>query len=148
METFNTRIPRELAVQYGEQAVQIMRQGVYRAPSGRNVTIADLVEHSTQGTISYPQKYPCPMHTLEIIKPRSRLPTRPPLLLCSAYTNQDTTLSHSISPLPPIPVAVFSPGLLRRRSISPDLPASTRVLSRIPCMPFIAHATIHSTLIM
>jgi uncharacterized protein (TIGR02452 family) len=60
METFNTRIPRELAVQYGEQAVQIMRQGVYRAPSGRNVTIADLVERSTQGTISYPPEIPLP----------------------------------------------------------------------------------------
>jgi hypothetical protein len=58
METFNTRIPRELAVQYGEQAVQIMRQGVYRAPSGRNVTIADLVERSAQGTISYPPEIP------------------------------------------------------------------------------------------
>jgi len=42
METFNTRIPRELAVQYGEQAVQIIRAGTYRTPSGRIVSIADL----------------------------------------------------------------------------------------------------------
>ena len=53
METFNTQIPRELAAQYGQQAVQIIQQGAYRAPSGRMVSIADLVERSVQGTVSY-----------------------------------------------------------------------------------------------
>lgn len=53
METFHTQIPRELAAQYGQQAVQIIQQGAYRAPSGRLISIADLVERSVQGTVSY-----------------------------------------------------------------------------------------------
>ncbi len=60
METFNTQIPRELAAQYGQQAVQIIRQGAYRAPSGRLVSIADLVERSVQGTLSYAPDQPLP----------------------------------------------------------------------------------------
>jgi len=60
METFNTRIPRELAVQYGEQAVQTIRTGTYCTPSGRIVSIADLIERSRQGTTSYPPDTPLP----------------------------------------------------------------------------------------
>lgn len=53
METSNTQIPRALAAQYGQQAVQIIQEGAYRAPSGRLVNIADLVERAVQGAISY-----------------------------------------------------------------------------------------------
>ena len=60
METFNTQIPRELAAEYGRQAVQIIQQGAYRAPSGRMVSIADLVERSVQGTVSYAPDRPLP----------------------------------------------------------------------------------------
>lgn len=54
METFNTRIPRERAAQYGKQAVQIIQTGTYRAPSGQMVRIADLIKRAAQGTISCP----------------------------------------------------------------------------------------------
>lgn len=54
MATFNTRISRELAAQYGEEAVQIIQDGAYRAPSGKMVSIADLLERSVKGTTSYP----------------------------------------------------------------------------------------------
>jgi uncharacterized protein (TIGR02452 family) len=54
METFKTRISRELAAQYGQQALQIIQEGAYRAPSGEMVSIADLIEHAVQGTTSYP----------------------------------------------------------------------------------------------
>jgi uncharacterized protein (TIGR02452 family) len=54
METSGTRIPRELAAQYGQEAVQIIRDGAYRAPSGALVSIAGLLERSTVGTTSYP----------------------------------------------------------------------------------------------
>jgi uncharacterized protein (TIGR02452 family) len=60
METSNTRIPRELAAQYGQQAVQIIQSGAYRAPSGKIVSIADLMERSVQGTTSYPPDVPMP----------------------------------------------------------------------------------------
>lgn len=54
MATFNTWISRDLAAQYGEEAVQIMEDGAYRAPSGKMVSIAGLLERSVKGTTSYP----------------------------------------------------------------------------------------------
>lgn len=60
METVNTQIPRSLAAQYGQEAVQIIRQGAYRAPSGQMVNVADLIEHAVQGTVSYPPDRPLP----------------------------------------------------------------------------------------
>ncbi len=60
MGSFNTQIPRELAAQYGAEAVQISRSGAYHAPSGRIVSIADLVERSVQGTVSYSPDQPLP----------------------------------------------------------------------------------------
>jgi len=60
LETSTTQIPRELAAQYGQQAVQIIQQGAYRAPSGQTVSIADLVERAAQGTVSYPPDQPLP----------------------------------------------------------------------------------------
>ncbi len=60
METFNTQIPRALAAQYGQEAVQIIREGAYRAPSGQMVSVADLIEHAVQGTVSYPPDQPLP----------------------------------------------------------------------------------------
>lgn len=56
----NTQIPRSLAAQYGQQAVQIIEQGAYRAPSGRLVSIADLIERSVQGAVSYSPDRPLP----------------------------------------------------------------------------------------
>ena len=56
----NTQIPRSLAAQYGQEAVQIIRQGAYRAPSGQMVSIADLIERAVQGTVSYPPDQPLP----------------------------------------------------------------------------------------
>ena len=60
METFNTRISRELAAQYGRQALQIIQAGQYHAPSGPVVRIADLIGRSVQGTESYPPDTPLP----------------------------------------------------------------------------------------
>jgi len=54
MEMFSTRISRELAARYGEEAVQIVQDGAYRAPSGNLVSIAGLLERSVKGTTSYP----------------------------------------------------------------------------------------------
>jgi len=54
MESLSTQIPRELAGQYGRQAVQIIETGTYCTPSGRLVSIADLIGRSRQGTTSYP----------------------------------------------------------------------------------------------
>jgi uncharacterized protein (TIGR02452 family) len=60
MQTFDTRIPRELAAQYGQQAVQIIEKGAYRAPSGRVVSIAAPLERSVAGTTSYPPEVSLP----------------------------------------------------------------------------------------
>ena len=54
MGNLNTRMPRELAAQYGAEAVQIIQDGAYRTPSGRLVNIADLLERAASGTVSYP----------------------------------------------------------------------------------------------
>jgi uncharacterized protein (TIGR02452 family) len=60
METFSTRIPRELTAQYGQEAAQIIQSGAYRAPSGKIVSVADLIARSVQGTTSYPPDVPLP----------------------------------------------------------------------------------------
>ncbi|MGC9963910.1 MAG: TIGR02452 family protein [Syntrophobacteraceae bacterium] len=58
MNTFNTQISRELAAEYGRQAVQITESGEYRAPSGGVVNISHLVKRSINGTVSYPPGQP------------------------------------------------------------------------------------------
>jgi hypothetical protein len=50
MEPPKTFISRDLAVQYGREAVYIIETGEYRAPSGRTVTIAHLLERAVQRT--------------------------------------------------------------------------------------------------
>jgi len=54
VQTFKTQIPRELAAEYGRQAVRITEAGNYTAPSGRVVDISRFVKHSIEGTVSYP----------------------------------------------------------------------------------------------
>lgn len=49
-----TRISRDLAREYGHQAVQILEAGQYVAPSGRTVQIGEQLERAVQGTVSYP----------------------------------------------------------------------------------------------
>lgn len=60
MATFSSHISRDLARQYGEEAVRIIERGSYMAPSGNPVGIADLVEHSLRATVSYPPTRPLP----------------------------------------------------------------------------------------
>jgi len=48
------QMSRELAAQYGRQAVEILRVGHYVAPSGRRIEITGLLERSVRGTVSYP----------------------------------------------------------------------------------------------
>jgi uncharacterized protein (TIGR02452 family) len=60
MSTFKTKIPRELATEYGRQAVQITESGEYRTSSDRVVTIAQMVRRSIDGTVSYPPEQPIP----------------------------------------------------------------------------------------
>jgi uncharacterized protein (TIGR02452 family) len=54
MEISKTFISRDLAVQYGREAVDIIEAGEYQAPSGRKVNLAHLLERTVQGTTSYP----------------------------------------------------------------------------------------------
>ncbi len=58
MTTFTHQISRELAREHGDEAVRITQSGQYRAPSGRVVTIKDLVGHSFRDTTSYPPAAP------------------------------------------------------------------------------------------
>jgi uncharacterized protein (TIGR02452 family) len=60
MEPPNTFISRELAIQFGSEAVHIIESGQYRATSGRIVNIADLIERSAKGTKPYPPDSPIP----------------------------------------------------------------------------------------
>jgi len=73
MQTYNTRIPRELAAQYGQQALQIIEKGAYRAPSGRVVSIADLLERSVAGTTSYPPNTSLPETHVGIHRTRTEI---------------------------------------------------------------------------
>lgn len=54
MDTKDKRISRELAAEYGRQALQILEQVYYTAPSGARVEMAGLIESSVRGTHSYP----------------------------------------------------------------------------------------------
>lgn len=54
MPTHPTRISRELAARYGEEAVRITEAGDYTSPSGRVVSIRDAVARAAQGTVTYP----------------------------------------------------------------------------------------------
>jgi len=54
MSRFETKISRELATEYGRQAVQITESGEYRASSGRVVRIAEMVRRAIEATVSYP----------------------------------------------------------------------------------------------
>ena len=54
MQTFKTQISRELAAEYGRQAVQIINAGEYLAPSGIVINISRLLAQSIKGTVSYP----------------------------------------------------------------------------------------------
>lgn len=54
MAEIKTKISREKAAAYGREAVEIIRQGKYTAPSGRTLSIADEIERSVRGTVSYP----------------------------------------------------------------------------------------------
>ena len=56
MSSSKTKISRELAAEYGRQAVQIIESWEYPAPSGRVVNVSQLVKQSADGTVSYP---PC-----------------------------------------------------------------------------------------
>jgi uncharacterized protein (TIGR02452 family) len=49
-----TKISRELAAEYGSEAVQITQSGSYTAPSGKAVDISDRVRSAVQDTRSYP----------------------------------------------------------------------------------------------
>ena len=54
MEEFKTKISREKAAAYGSETVEIIRQGKCTTPSGQAVSIADDLERSVRGTVSYP----------------------------------------------------------------------------------------------
>jgi uncharacterized protein (TIGR02452 family) len=58
VSTFKTKISRELAADYGRQAVRITESGEYLAPSGRVVNVSQLVKRSIDGTVSYPPGQP------------------------------------------------------------------------------------------
>ena len=68
MSTFKTKISRELAAEYGRQAVQITESGEYRTSSGRVVRIAEMVRRSIDGTVSYPPGQPFQESARGIIK--------------------------------------------------------------------------------
>jgi len=54
MGTYTSQIPRDIAAQYGREAVAIGEGGTYAAPSGGMVDIRAQVEKAVQSTISYP----------------------------------------------------------------------------------------------
>ena len=58
MSSFKNKISRELAAEYGRQAVQITESGEYRAPLGRVLRIAQMVRRSVDETVSYPPGQP------------------------------------------------------------------------------------------
>jgi uncharacterized protein (TIGR02452 family) len=55
-----TKISRELAAEYGREAVQITQSGSYTSPSGKVVDISDRVRSAAQDTRSYPPGSPVP----------------------------------------------------------------------------------------
>jgi uncharacterized protein (TIGR02452 family) len=54
MSSSKTEISRELATEYGRQAVRITEFGGYLSPFGREVRVSQLVKRSIDGTVSYP----------------------------------------------------------------------------------------------
>jgi uncharacterized protein (TIGR02452 family) len=60
MEEFKIKISRDKAAAYGREAVGIIRQGKYTAASGRTVSIAEDLERSIRGTVSYPPEVTVP----------------------------------------------------------------------------------------
>jgi uncharacterized protein (TIGR02452 family) len=58
MNCFKKKISRELAAEYGRQAVQITESGEYLALSGRVVRIAQVVRRAVDETVSYPPGQP------------------------------------------------------------------------------------------
>lgn len=52
--SFEIKISRELAAEYGREAVRITESGEYVSASGRLVNISELVKRSVGGTVSYP----------------------------------------------------------------------------------------------
>jgi len=54
VRTSKTRISRDLAAEYGRQAVRIAQSGEYQAPSGKAVNISRWVQRSIEETASYP----------------------------------------------------------------------------------------------
>ncbi len=54
MSTLKINISRELAAEYGREAVRITEFGEYVAPSGRVVRISQIVRRSIGGTVSHP----------------------------------------------------------------------------------------------
>lgn len=53
MPFFKTKISRELAAEYGRQAVEITDSGEYLNPSGKVVNISQLVRRAIENTMSY-----------------------------------------------------------------------------------------------
>ena len=60
MPEFKTKISRDKAIVYGKEAVEIVRQGKYTAPSGQIFSIADDLARSVRGTVSYPPEITVP----------------------------------------------------------------------------------------
>lgn len=58
MSTFKIKISRELAAEYGREAVRIAESGEYVTPLGRVVRIAEMVRRSVDETVSYPPDQP------------------------------------------------------------------------------------------
>jgi uncharacterized protein (TIGR02452 family) len=54
MTTFNGDISREVAAEYGLEAVKIGAAGHYQSPSGRTIDLAAAIDRSVVGTKSYP----------------------------------------------------------------------------------------------
>lgn len=60
-QPFKQYIPREVARQYAEEAVEIIEQGRYVAPSGRVVEIRPELENAVQNSHSYPPDKTLPL---------------------------------------------------------------------------------------
>lgn len=58
MQAFRIRISRQLAAEYGREAVRITESGKYLAPSGKLVDISQWVQRSITSTVSYPAGQP------------------------------------------------------------------------------------------
>ena len=52
------QLPRDLAAQFGCEALAILEGGTYTAPSGRTVDLKSLIDHAVRNTTSYPADLP------------------------------------------------------------------------------------------